>query len=151
TVGLPTAIDRLAKHGVPYNLAVSLHAPNDELRTRLVPVNKNIGITPVLDAADRYFDACGRRLTFEYVLLGDENDSTECAQQLVRLLRHRRVMLNIIPYNPVDGLPYKTPSPAAQHRFHQTLEAAGLNVQFRDRKGDEIDAACGQLRRIKNT
>ncbi len=85
TVGLPPAIDRFAKAGVPYNLAVSLHAPNDTLRSELVPVNRKIGIDAVLDAADRYFDSCGRRLTFEYVLLGGINDSEQEARELVRV------------------------------------------------------------------
>ncbi|NND98282.1 MAG: 23S rRNA (adenine(2503)-C(2))-methyltransferase RlmN, partial [Pirellulaceae bacterium] len=107
TVGLPPAIDRLGKSGVPYNLAVSLHAPNNALRSELVPVNRKIGIDAVLDAADRYFDANGRRLTFEYVLLGGINDSAEHARELVGILRHRTVMLNVIPYNPVQGLPYE--------------------------------------------
>ena len=147
TVGLPAAIDRLAKSGVPYNLAVSLHAPNNELRSELVPVNRKIGIDAVLDAADRYFEANGRRLTFEYVLLGGLNDSTEQAKELVGVLRHRTVMLNVIPYNKVEGLPYETPSKKAIANFRQVLETGGINVMFRQRKGDEIDAACGQLRR----
>ncbi len=90
TVGLPPAIDRLARHGVPYNLAVSLHAPNDTLRSQLVPVNDKIGIDAVLAAADRYFDSSGRRLTFEYVLLGGINDSSQHAMEMVALLRGRR-------------------------------------------------------------
>jgi 23S rRNA (adenine2503-C2)-methyltransferase len=147
TVGLPPAIDRLAAHGVPYNLAVSLHAPNDPLRSQLVPVNRNIGLAAVLDAADRYFAANGRRLTFEYVLLGGVNDGPEQARELVQLLKHRTVMLNVIPYNPVAGLPYQTPSQRSIADFRQTLEAGGVNVKFRQRKGGEIDAACGQLRR----
>lgn len=147
TVGLPVAIDRLARHAVPYNLAVSLHAPNDDLRNKLVPVNKKIGVEAVMQAADRYFDASGRRLTFEYVLLGNDNDSITCAEQLARLLRGRSAMLNIIPYNPVEGLPYKTPTTASITRFRDVLVRNGINVNFRVRKGGEIDAACGQLRR----
>ncbi|TWU45056.1 putative dual-specificity RNA methyltransferase RlmN [Novipirellula aureliae] len=147
TVGLPPAIDRLSKHGVAYNLAVSLHAPHDELRTQLVPVNKKIGIKAILDAADRYFDVSGRRLTFEYVLLGGVNDSDDCAESLASLLRHRTAMLNVIPYNLVSGLPYKTPSPKSISRFKEILVTRGINVMFRQRKGSEIDAACGQLRR----
>lgn len=147
TVGLPVAIDRLARHAVPYNLAVSLHAPNDDLRNKLVPVNKKIGVEAVMQAADRYFEASGRRLTFEYVLLGDENDSQTCAEQLARLLRGRSAMLNIIPYNPVAGLPYKTPSSASITRFRDIMTRHGINVNLRVRKGGEIDAACGQLRR----
>ena len=150
TVGLPPAIDRLSASGVPYNLAVSLHAPNDELRTDLVPVNRKIGIDAVLDAADRYFDANGRRLTFEYVLLGGVNDSHDEARQLVALLKHRTVMLNVIPYNPVDGLPYRTPTKRSIGEFRKTLESGGVNVKFRQRKGSEIDAACGQLRRNRS-
>lgn len=147
TVGLPQAIDRLARQGIGYNLAVSLHAPNDTLRDQLVPVNKKVGVQAVLRAADRYFETSGRRLTFEYVLLGGENDTASCAQQLATLLRHRNVMLNVIPYNPVAGLPYRTPSAAAISRFRDVLVRHGVNVNFRVRKGGEIDAACGQLRR----
>jgi 23S rRNA (adenine2503-C2)-methyltransferase len=147
TVGLPPAIDRLSKSGVPYNLAVSLHAPNDELRSELVPVNQKIGITAILEAADRYFASSGRRLTFEYVLLGGVNDSEENARELVELLRHRSVLLNVIPYNPVAGLPYATPNKRAIADFQQVLEDGGVNVQFRQRKGSDINAACGQLRR----
>ena len=151
TVGLPPAIDRLAAEGIPYNLAVSLHAPNDELRSQLVPVNQKIGIGPILDAADRYFASSGRRLTFEYVLLGGVNDSEHCANELTRVLQGRTVLMNVIPYNPVEGLPYVTPSHDAIARFKQILEASGVNVMFRQRKGDEIDAACGQLRRNRGS
>lgn len=147
TVGLPPAMDRLGKIDARFPLAVSLHAPNDELRNRLVPVNKNIGLAAVVAAADRYFEASGRRLTFEYVLLGGLNDSVEHARQLAALLRGRTALVNVIPYNAVAGLPYETPSKNAQRRFVETLEDAGLNVHIRERKGDEINAACGQLRR----
>jgi 23S rRNA (adenine2503-C2)-methyltransferase len=147
TVGLPPALERLAEQAPSYHLAVSLHAPNDELRTQLVPVNKNTGLAAVLRAADKYFEASGRRLTFEYVLLGGLNDRVEHARQLVGLLAGRTAMLNVIPYNPVAGLPYQTPQPDAQARFLDVLRRAGINVQVRQRKGDQIDAACGQLRR----
>ena len=147
TVGLPPAIDRLGTAGIPYNLAVSLHAPNDTLRSQLVPVNRKIGIDAVLEAADRYFESSGRRLTFEYVLLGGVNDSEDEAKELVQRLRKRNVLLNVIPYNPVEGLPYVTPTKRSIADFRQILEQGGVNVQFRQRKGSEIDAACGQLRR----
>ena len=147
TVGLPPAIDRLARSEPHYQLAVSLHAPNDALRNQLVPVNKRTGLKQILDASDRYFEASGRRLTFEYVLLGGVNDQADQARQLAALLGGRPALLNVIPYNPVSGLPYRTPSPTAQQRFRTILEQAGLNVQFRQRKGDQISAACGQLRR----
>jgi 23S rRNA (adenine2503-C2)-methyltransferase len=147
TVGLPPAIDKLAEQGVQYHLAVSLHAPNDELRNQLVPVNKGTGLQAIVDAADRFFESNGRRLTFEYVLLGQLNDRTEHAHELVKLLRGRTALLNVIPYNPVSGLPYRTPSAADQERFLMILRHGGINVQVRTRKGDKIDAACGQLRR----
>jgi 23S rRNA (adenine2503-C2)-methyltransferase len=150
TVGLPNAIDRLTEMHCRYNLAVSLHAADDELRTRLVPTSRAIGLTPILESADRYFAASGRRLTFEYVLLGGVNDSPEDAKRLAGRLRGRSALLNVIPYNPVAGLPYVTPSATAQQRFLDVLAHAGINVQVRRRKGSEIDAACGQLRRLKS-
>lgn len=147
TVGLPKAIDQLTDHESTYRLAVSLHAPNDELRNRLVPVNDRIGLASIMAAADRFFAASGRRLTFEYVLLAEVNDQTEHARQLSALLTGREALLNVIPYNPVAGLPFRTPSLARQNRFREILEAGGIRVRFRHRKGDRIDAACGQLRR----
>lgn len=150
TVGLPAAIDRLAEHEIPFHLAVSLHAPTDELRNRIVPTNSKVGIGAIVQAADRYFDRTGRRLTFEYVLLSQINDSPECADDLVKLLAHRGAMLNVIPYNPVPGLPYETPTAERIHHFRRALLEGGINVMFRQRKGDEIQAACGQLRRLRN-
>lgn len=147
TVGLPKSLERLSREAAGYRLAISLHAPNDELRNELVPVNKKIGLKAILEAADEFFAISGRRLTFEYVLLADINDSAEHARELVRLLAGREALLNVIPYNPVAGLPYRTPSSAAQQQFRRILEAGGIRVRFRHRKGDRIDAACGQLRR----
>jgi 23S rRNA (adenine2503-C2)-methyltransferase len=147
TVGLPAGIRRLARSQAAYRLAISLHAPNDALRNELVPVNRRVGIGEILEAADDYFRATGRRLTFEYVLLADVNDQPEHAQQLVALLRDRTALLNVIPYNPVAGLPYRTPSPAAVKRFRSILLGGGIAVKFRQKKGSRIDAACGQLRR----
>jgi 23S rRNA (adenine2503-C2)-methyltransferase len=138
---------RLAELDTRYNLAVSLHAPDDQLRNQLVPVNKAIGLANIISAADQYFHASGRRLTFEYVLLAGINDRPEHAEALVKLLRGRAALLNVIPYNPVSGLPYQTPSRDAVRVFREILEAGGLTVRFRQRKGDKINAACGQLRR----
>jgi 23S rRNA (adenine2503-C2)-methyltransferase len=147
TVGLPPAIDRLAQEHCRFNLAVSLHAPDDALRNELVRVNKSIGLAEILRSADRYFESSGRRLTFEYVLLGGLNDQVDHARRLAALLGGRSALVNLIPYNPVADLPYRTPSAAAVNRFVEVLRTAGLNVQTRERKGDKIDAACGQLRR----
>ncbi len=147
TVGLPKAIHRLAEESCRFHLAVSLHAANDSLRNELVPVNKNLGLEAIMAAADHYFEVSGRRLTFEYVLLAGINDEPHHADQLVRLLRGRTALLNVIPYNPVAGLPYQTPSSKSVRHFREILQAGGIMVKFRQRKGDKINAACGQLRR----
>jgi 23S rRNA (adenine2503-C2)-methyltransferase len=149
TVGLPQAIDRLAGENPGYQLAVSLHAADDELRTKLVPVNKAIGVQEVMAAADRYWEASGRRLTFEYVLLGKLNDSPEHARRLVRLLGGRAALVNVIPYNTVAGMPWQEPTDVDRERFLDVLRTAGVNVQVRRRKGARINAACGQLRRLE--
>lgn len=147
TVGLPAAIDRLTDMGCKYSLAVSLHAADDDLRNELVPVSKKIPLRDILSAAERYFEASGRRLTFEYVLLGGVNDRREDSRRLAELLSGRGALLNLIPYNPVAGLPYETPSVIRTREFVDTLTQRGVNVQIRRRKGAKIDAACGQLRR----
>ena len=147
TVGLPVGIRRLAEQNCQYHLAVSLHAPNDELRTRLMPTNRHIGIEAVLAAADEYFEKTGRRVTYEYILLAGVNDGPTEAQQLVALLRGRPSLINLIPYNPVRGLKFRTPQASAVARFVESLQRGGLNVAIRHRKGARIDAACGQLRR----
>ena len=149
TVGLPKVIDRLAADQCRYNLAVSLHAADDPLRTRLVPVHKSTSLAEIVAAADRYFESSGRRLTFEYVLLANLNDDPVQARKLAALLRGRMALVNLIPYNPVAGLPYGTPSGKAVSRFVEILRLSGLNVQIRERKGDKINAACGQLRRLQ--
>jgi 23S rRNA (adenine2503-C2)-methyltransferase len=147
TVGLPKQLHRLCELNTRYHLAVSLHAPNDKIRNQIVPVNKNIGLAEIIAAAYRYLEVSNRRLTFEYVLLGGINDRPEHARELASLLRGRIALLNVIPYNPVAGLPYQTPSGNAVNRFRDILLEGGINVKFRQRKGDEINAACGQLRR----
>jgi len=147
SVGLPGGIRRLADQDCQYHLAVSLHAPDDELRNRLVPSNRKVGVASILAAADYYFERTGRRVTYEYVLLGGVNDRPEHAQRLAALLRGRPALVNVIAYNPVAELPYHAPSGAAVARFMETLRQGGLNAEVRRRKGDQIDAACGQLRR----
>ena len=149
TVGLPVAIRRLARGHSQYHLAVSLHAPDDDLRNRLVPGNRKVPIAAILAAADDYFSATGRRVTFEYVLLAELNDRPEHARRLAGLLKDRPVLVNVIPYNAVSGLPYRTPNSTASAQFVEILRGGGLNARIRYRKGDRIDAACGQLRRSR--
>lgn len=148
TVGIPKGIRRLADANRQYHLAVSLHAPDDDLRSRIVPANRGFGIQAILAAADDYFARTGRRVTYEYVLLAGINDQPHHARSLAGLLKSRPALVNLIPYNPVAGLPYRTPAPGATKRFVEILEEAGLAVAIRWRKGDRIDAACGQLRRL---
>ena len=146
TVGLPEKIREFASHDKPYSLAVSLHAPNDELRTRLVPVNKNIGIGAILEAADNYFAQTGRRITYEYVLLRGQNDSPEHAAELGRLLSGRAAHVNLIPMNAIGDLPFAEPGEPQTRAFFDILARHGVVTTVRKRKGADIDAACGQLR-----
>jgi len=146
TVGLPAGIRRLAALARPYNLAVSLHATNDELRNELVPVNDRIGLAEILEAADEYFAVTGRRITYEYVLLADTNDQPGHARQLAALLAGRNAHVNLIPMNPVVGLPWQAPGRTPMRQFVEILEQHGIATTVRKRKGADIDAACGQLR-----
>jgi 23S rRNA (adenine2503-C2)-methyltransferase len=147
TVGLPAKILRLAELGKQYNLAVSLHAPTDALRTQIVPTNDQIGLEPILQAADEFFAATGRQVTFEYVLLGGVNDREADSRGLAQMLSGRQAHVNLIPFNEVGGLPYRRPSEESVLAFVGVLRQRGVSVKVRKRKGSEIDAACGQLRR----
>ncbi len=146
TVGLPEKMRELARHGTPYNLAVSLHAPENHLRTEIVPTNKATGIDAILAAADEYFEVTGRRVTYEYVLLAGKNDGPDQAKQLAKLLRDRVAHVNLIPMNPVAPIDLSAPAEPRTKMFAEMLEHGGVNVTVRKRKGADIDAACGQLR-----
>jgi 23S rRNA (adenine2503-C2)-methyltransferase len=147
TVGLPAKIRRLADVGKAYHLAVSLHAPNDELRSRIVPTNDKTGLAAILEAADYFYRTTKRQVTYEYVLLRDVNDGPEHAAELARLLRGRQAHVNLIPFNDVAGLPWRRLSEEALADFVAVLRRADVSVKVRKRKGADIDAACGQLRR----
>ncbi len=146
TVGLPEKIRRLARIGKRYSLAVSLHAPNDQLRSEIVPVNKNIGIREILDATEYYFEQTGRRVTYEYVLLSGINDSPREAKQLAALLKNRQSHVNLIPMNAISLLDIGGSSQETARTFSHILNDAGIVTTIRKRKGADIDAACGQLR-----
>jgi len=146
TVGLPEKIRELAHIGKQYNLAVSLHAPNDALRSELVPVNRHVGIEAILQAADEFFEQTGRRVTYEYVVLGGRNDGVEQASELAKLLRGRNAHVNLIPMNAVAELPFHDPEAERLRKFIEVLEQGGVTTTVRKRKGADIDAACGQLR-----
>jgi 23S rRNA (adenine2503-C2)-methyltransferase len=147
TVGIPGRIHQLADLGKQYHLAVSLHAPSDDLRSQIVPTNPKTGLTAILEAADYFYEKTGRQVTYEYVLLRDVNDGPEHAAELARLLRGRQAHVNLIPFNAVIGLPYQRLSGEALADFVAILKRGGVSVKVRKRKGADIDAACGQLRR----
>jgi 23S rRNA (adenine2503-C2)-methyltransferase len=148
TVGLVPAIDKLAAEGIPVTLALSLHAPDDELRDELVPVNTRWKVGEALDAARRYFDATGRRVSIEYALIRDINDQEWRADLLGKLLTARGrgwVHVNPIPLNPTPGSKWTASDPRVQNAFVERLRSHGVPTTVRDTRGQEIDGACGQL------
>ncbi len=145
TVGLVPAIARLAAERLSVTLAVSLHAPDDELRDTLVPVNRRWKVAEVLDAAWDYAAATGRRVSIEYALIKDINDQAWRADALGALLAGRLAHVNLIPLNPTPGSKWTASRPSAQREFVRRLEAHGVPVTVRDTRGREIDGACGQL------
>jgi 23S rRNA (adenine2503-C2)-methyltransferase len=147
TVGLPDKIRKLAAMDRQYPLAISLHAATPELRDQLIPINQRVGLDAVMDAADDYFETTGRQITYEYILLGGVNDRKEDAGALASLLSGRKAHVNLIPYNPVDELIWKAPATEAVLAFRDRLRDRGTSVTIRKRRGRDIDAACGQLRR----
>jgi len=147
TVGLPSQIRRLAKENLQINLALSLHAPTDELRQELIPWAEKISIDELVAAVRYYFEQTGREITMEYILLGGVNDQPEQANQLAKLCRKMRCNVNLIRYNPVAGLGYERPTSYASQRFLERLRERGINAHVRKSRGMDIDAACGQLRR----
>ncbi len=150
TVGLPKQIRRLAKEDMQINLALSLHAPDDDLRRELIPWGK-VPIADLLDACDEYFRVTGREITLEYVLLAGVNDRPQHAARLAALCRRLRCNVNLLRYNPVPGLPFERPSADDAFAFQQRLRASGVNAHLRTSRGQDIAAACGQLRKSAAT
>jgi 23S rRNA (adenine2503-C2)-methyltransferase len=146
TVGIPDRIRQLAEHNLQINLAISLHAPTDALRRELIPWASNFKIADIFKAAEHYFDITGREITLEYVLLEGVNDHMTQAQHLAKLAKKIRCSVNLIPYNPVEGLSYKRPSSEKVFAFQTVLRKAGVRTKVRKSRGAETDAACGQLR-----
>ncbi len=146
TSGVAPMIDRLAEV-IDVSLALSLHAPNDELRNQLVPINRKYPLAVVLDACKRYISRLGEKrvLTVEYTLLKDVNDQPEHAAQMIALLKDFPCKINLIPFNPFPFSGYERPSNNAIRRFQDQLHQAGHNVTVRTTRGEDIDAACGQL------
>lgn len=149
TVGLPTAIRKLIGFEVPVTLALSLHAPNDDIRRELIPWSEYTTIAELMDACDAYFQDTGREITFEYLLLRRVNDRPEHAEELADLALRIRANVNLIRWNEVGGLPYERPTNDDVHRFQRELRKRGVNVHIRASRGRDIAAACGQLRHEK--
>lgn len=145
TVGLVPQIRQLAQEGAPYTLAVSLHAPDDELRDELVPINNRWPVAEVMDAAWGYAEATGRRVSIEYALIKDINDQPDRARMLATLLAGRLAHVNLIPLNPTPGSKWTASRPEDQDEFVRILRARKIAVTVRDTRGREIDGACGQL------
>ena len=145
TVGLVPAMRKLAAEGMSCRLAVSLHAPDDELRDELVPVNRRWQIAEVLDAAWDYAAATGRRVSIEYAMIKDVNDQAWRADALASLLSGRLAHVNLIPLNPTPGSRWTASDPAVAAEFEARLADRGVPVTVRDTRGREIDGACGQL------
>jgi 23S rRNA (adenine2503-C2)-methyltransferase len=148
TVGLVPAIDRLADEDLPLTLALSLHAPDDELRSELVPVNTRWSVDETIDAAHRYSQRTGRRVSIEYALIRDVNDHAWRADLLAEKLLERGrgwVHCNPIPMNPVPGSRWTASEPAVEAEFVARLRGHGIPTTVRDTRGSEIDGACGQL------
>jgi 23S rRNA (adenine2503-C2)-methyltransferase len=145
TVGLVPRIRQLATEGIPVTLAVSLHAPDDELRDTLVPINNRWNVSEVLDAAWEYARATNRRVSIEYALIKDINDQAWRADLLAKRLRGKLVHVNLIPLNPTPGSKWTASRPEDEREFARRLESAGIAVTVRDTRGREIDGACGQL------
>ncbi len=145
TVGLVPGIRRLIEEDLPVTLAVSLHAPDDELRDTLVPVNTRWKVAEVLAAADAYAERTGRRYSIEYAMIRDVNDQPERAELLGDLLSGRLAHVNLIPLNPTPGSAWDASPKRVEREFVRLLELRGVSVTVRDTRGREIDGACGQL------
>ena len=137
----------LAKEGLPINLAVSLHAPNDEIRARTMPIAKVYPMDELLKACRDYFDTTGRRVTFEYAMIDGVNDSDECARELAQRLGGMSCHVNLIPVNTVEGTGYSKSKLERQQSFVNILEGRGIAATVRRTLGSDINASCGQLRR----
>jgi 23S rRNA (adenine2503-C2)-methyltransferase len=146
TVGLVPRIKQLANDPMQLRLAVSLHGATDEVRERIMPVNKKYPLKELLAACDYYVNTKKRMMTFEYILIDGVNDTLEQAHKLGSIANKLHAKINLIPYNPVEGLPWKRPDRDRCKMFQHTLKSHGVNSTLRTEKGTDINAACGQLR-----
>ncbi len=146
TCGIVPRIYEYAKEQIKCNLAISLHASNDELRTNIMPINRRYPINEIIKACRDYFDMTGRRITFEYILLEGVNDDLKYADELSDLIRGMNAYVNLIPYNPVEEFKFQKTDQNKASAFYLRLIKRGINATLRREHGSDIDAACGQLR-----
>ena len=146
TCGLVDKIEKFMKENTQVNLAISLHAPDDEIRNKIMPINKKYKICDIIDIVKKYIEVTNRRVTFEYIMLDNINDSEECAIKLSRLLKGLNAYVNIIPYNETNNIQYKRSKNDKIIKFYDILKKNNINVTIRREFGSLIDAACGQLR-----
>lgn len=146
TCGVVPAIKKLRDEKIPVTLSISLHAPDDKLRSALMPINSAFGLTKLLTAADDYAEATGRRVTYEYILLGGVNDTEEHARRLAKILSGRLANVNLIPFNPVRERDFSPPTNHAVKKFFHFLNTHGIGATIRKEMGADVNAACGQLR-----
>ena len=145
TAGIAKLIHKLAEENVRFNLALSLHAANDEKRSRIMPINEQNSIDQLMKSMRHFVDTTGSRVTFEYILLKDLNDGPEDAEQLIKLCRQLPVKVNLIEYNPVSDVPFDRTSSEKADAFAMILQKKGVIAKIRRSRGKDIDAACGQL------
>ena len=146
TVGVPGPMKRLADEDLPFTLAISLHAPNDAIRKKIIPWAERVTVAELIEAGRYYFNKTGREITLEYILLSGVNDQPEHAKELAGVAKKLRSNINLIRYNEVAGLPFVRPENNDVYRFQKILKDAGLAVHIRASRGRDIAAACGQLR-----
>ena len=146
TCGLVPKIIDFMNHGKQVNLAISLHAPNNELRNKLMPINKAYNLEELFKVLKKYIEVTNRRVTFEYILLKDINDTDECAKELINLVKGMNCYINLIPYNETSHIEFKRTSQDKIMHFYDILKKHNINVTIRREFGSKVDAACGQLR-----
>jgi 23S rRNA (adenine2503-C2)-methyltransferase len=146
TSGLAPQIRKLATEPFQFRLAISLHGGTDEVRNKIMPVNRKYPLAQLIAACEEYEARKGRMITLEYILIAGVNDSVDQAAPLARLAQKLHAKINLIPYNKVEDLPWERPTEEAQERFYEAVRSQGVTVTLRREKGHDIDAACGQLR-----
>ena len=146
TCGIVPAIKKLRNEKIPVTLSISLHAPDDELRSALMPINSAFGLKSLLAAGDDYAQSTGRRVTYEYILLGGVNDTEEHARRLAKVLSGQLANVNLIPFNPVVERTFSPPTNHAIKKFFHFLNTHGINATIRKEMGADVNAACGQLK-----